>query len=1342
VIGVRGRKNPIGRRSCPGSTIFQLQPVVLPAINRWRRSIYGHLSLLVLAGTVPLWLMAGIAVYSSYQERLELTHQRLRESTHSLALAVEREFQVNEAALKALGTSPHLAAGSENLAAFHAQALEVTQQQAAVKVSLITRDGLQLINTLRPYGPPRDNLQRPEAVQAVFERGQVGIADLWLGQTTGVLQYGVHLPIRRGDQIVYDLSLSLPVSRMQSLLAAQGIPTDGIGGIIDRDGLVAARLPSPTLRVGQPTQPWALSLIGRDDEGLIEFTSFEGVPMTAAFSHANRAHWTVVVSVPTASLVADAISGLWLLVASAVIMTLIAVPLALVLSRRIAAPVRALVAPALALGEGRPVTGLTPGLLELDEVCRALETASALLQARAQERNQAQAELRASEERLKLFIEYAPAALAMFDPSMTYLAVSRRWADDYGLDPLKLIGRHHYQIFPEISEEWKAVHRRALEGTVIRAEEDRFERADGSIQWLRWEVRPWEQADGSIGGIVIFSEDITRRKEAEEAMRRQGEILQLMSHAISDVFWMASPGFERMIFVSAAFDAIWGRPGAALADSCDGWLDAIVAGDRPCVQTARHQPQPTAGEIEYRIERPDGSVRWIQDRSYPVFNPDGGLRCLTGIAIDITEQKHLHQELDRHRHQLSRLVEERTAALAEANQALSQRAREIADLYDEAPCGYHSLAPDGTVIAVNRTELALLGYCRDEYVGQSFSRFLTPEGRAAVRQALVGFQASGRVRDLELEMVCRDGSTLPVVISADLVRDDQGRFAFCRAIMVDHRERKAREREIEDMRLELARRAELAESATRAKSAFVANMSHEIRSPINAILGLAYMLQQAPLAARERALVAKISQAGRSLLGLVNDILDFSKIEAGQLTLEAAPFRLGEVLDRVASVMAGNAGAKPVELVLGPAPAEAERLIGDALRLEQVLVNLVSNALKFTEAGEVALRVTPVTDQATGRPCLRFAVHDTGIGIAPEHQQEIFSTFAQADNSTTRRYGGTGLGLSISRRLVELMGGSIGVISTPGQGSEFWFTLPLTADPAAPAGHLPQLARLAVLIADDHASTREALEATALSLGWLAETAVSGQEALALALDRAGQGQPFDLVVLDEGMAGLDGLAAEQALRRALNDRPPLILLMVTPPNRATVLEHPDATTADGYLTKPVTGSALFNAVAEARRRQGAPGLHPADGGDGAAAAAIPAAGQRRLAGVRALVVDDSPVNLEVARWILENEGASVIEAGNGADALERLAEHAGAVDVVLMDVQMPVMDGYQATRQIRQSSGWSELPVIALTAGAFSEQQAAALAAGMSAFVAKPFEVGELVRAVLQACRHPPASA
>jgi PAS domain S-box-containing protein len=512
-----------------------------------------------------------------------------------------------------------------------------------------------------------------------------------------------------------------------------------------------------------------------------------------------------------------------------------------------------------------------------------------------------------------------------------------------------------------------------------------------------------------------------------------------------------------------------------------------------------------------------------------------------------------------------------------------------------------------------------------------------------------------------------------------------------------------------------------AEAANRSKADFLANMSHEIRSPLNGILGLAYLLEQAHLDADARNMVHRIRTSGRLLLGIINDILDVSKIDAGHMAIERAPFKLGDVIDNIASSMGIVVGDKDIQLIIQAPPAGITHIVGDALRLEQILNNLTSNAIKFTHEGSVEFRIS--LDSRSGESVrLRFSVKDTGIGIAPELQADVFKAFTQADSSTTRRFGGTGLGLTICRRLVELMGGEIGVISAAGQGSEFWFVVPF--DLVAKSGFSsPDMARFEALIADDSDIALKAISDIAAGLGWEVKAVGSGAAVLTH-IQACKGGKLPGVVILDWKMPGMDGLATARAIREGLAEEECPIVIMATAYSLSSLESQPGTEFVDAVLHKPVTSSALYNAIMEARKRRASSvdTLHP-----------LPQSAIQSLAGVRLLVVDDSEINRDVAQRILSGLGAAVSMAVDGKDALDWLQAHPDDVDLVLMDVQMPVMDGIEATRQLRGMPQFNELPVVALTAGAFKSQQDAARAVGMTHFVSKPFDVPSLVALILR---------
>ena len=521
---------------------------------------------------------------------------------------------------------------------------------------------------------------------------------------------------------------------------------------------------------------------------------------------------------------------------------------------------------------------------------------------------------------------------------------------------------------------------------------------------------------------------------------------------------------------------------------------------------------------------------------------------------------------------------------------------------------------------------------------------------------------------------------------------------------------------------EVVRAAEAAEAASQAKSQFLANMSHEIRTPMNAILGMLTLLQRTGLTPRQLDYASKSENAARSLLGLLNDILDFSKVEAGKLTLDPQPFGVDHLFRDLAVVLSVGVGDKEIEVLFDIGPTVPHSLIGDALRLRQILVNLAGNAIKFTERGQVvvSLRCTP---PRAGRVVVTIAVRDTGIGIAPENQGKIFEGFTQAEASTTRRFGGTGLGLVICQRLVGLMGGKLALESELGKGTCFSFSIELGLP--IPAGDAVLVnegtSPLRVLIVDDNELARDTLSSMAQTNGWAVQTASSGEEALVLFAQTAQTDRPFDAVFMDWHMPGLNGWEAARRIKGLSKQEPRTLLLMVTAHGRE-LSENKDTldnAQLDGYLLKPVTASMLADAVNFAR--------HDLPGQARAQRTTSP----QPLQGLRILLVEDNETNQQVACELLTDEGARVVVAGNGQIAVDTLAADGAAFDIVLMDLQMPVMDGFAATRCIRQDLQLAELPVIAMTANAMVSDREACMQAGMNDHVGKPFELAQLIAVV-----------
>jgi PAS domain S-box-containing protein len=618
----------------------------------------------------------------------------------------------------------------------------------------------------------------------------------------------------------------------------------------------------------------------------------------------------------------------------------------------------------------------------------------------------------------------------------------------------------------------------------------------------------------------------------------------------------------------------------------------------------------------------------------------------------------------------------------------------------------------GIITDVNKQMEALTGCTRDELIGAPFKNCFTDPDLA---EAGIKIAMSKR-KVTDYEMIARDRAGKETVISYnattlyDRDRKLQGVFAALREIT----ERKQYERSLR----EATHRAEQANSA---KSEFLANMSHEIRTPLNAVIGLGYLLEHTTLSEDQRQLLAKIQFGGRALLGVINNVLDLSKIEAGEMSLEDEPFDLPELIRDLGQLLAPQAAAKGIELLVQSAPSLPQIVSGDASRLRQILTNLLGNSIKFTETGHVELKAF-FTERTSDRIRLRCTVQDTGIGIEAKALDSLFMPFTQADASTTRRFGGTGLGLSIARRFIELMGGEIGVTSALGAGSTFWIEMPLRI--AHDVDATINKHGLRIIIADSDGDAPDRLEPMTRALGWSPLITDNGEQLLKIMSTTRSSDWP-DVLILGLHLHDMDAhqLLARLGKECAGGELPPAIVVGALGQPYA---DHSQLLrNSDILLPRPLTSSALFNAVnaAVSKRLDSLDRVLQCTNFDELRA--------QWLAGVRILVVDDSDINLEVAQRILEKQGAAVTTCPDGTAALEHLRANHAEFDIVLMDVQMPVLDGNETTRRIRNDLQLTDLPIVALTAGALVIERQRALEAGMNDFISKPFDPQSLIRKV-----------
>jgi PAS domain S-box-containing protein len=929
-----------------------------------------------------------------------------------------------------------------------------------------------------------------------------------------------------------------------------------------------------------------------------------------------------------------------------------------------------------------------------------------LVAERTAELKEKQNAIRKQKDFIETVINSIPDSISIIEiDSGRIIDANEAFLTDVGLPRDQVFGQLCYELTHSLSELCAPPHHecpmlKTKESGEVSTVEHIHKGADGHEVIVEVSTFPIKDEDGTFSQVVHVAHDITERKQAEEVIKNSEQRLSQIINFLPDPT-MVTNNEGTVLTWNQAMENLTGVKAEDMVGKGNFEYALPFYGERRPILIDLVKNWDAEYEKKYLSVRKDGE-NLISESYHPnlagkevylhgtaglIYDAAGEVAGAIESLRDVTEKK-------------------------KAEDSIRESEERLSNILKTTNEGFWLIDPSDITLDINDAMCEILQRPREEVIGKSINNFLDDKNIKIVRQQEQD-RGEGEKGLYEVSLSRADGTIVPCLVNAAPLLDASGNKIGSFGMFTDITERKHMEDELVDAK-------HIADEANKAKSDFLANMSHEIRTPMNAVIGMTHLALKTELTAKQKDYLHKIQSSANSLLGIINDILDFSKIEAGKLDMESVDFNLEDVLDNLGNLISVKAQEKEdLEVLFATAQNVPRFLVGDPLRLGQILINLANNAVKFTDTGEIVVS-TDLVKKNKDRISLKFSVSDTGIGLTEEQAGKLFQSFTQADTSTTRKYGGTGLGLTISKRLVEMMDGEIWVESEPGKGSTFSFTATFglgreeVKKRFAAAG---DLRGLKVLVVDDNPTSREILRDILESFSFEVTLAATGREGIT-EVEKADKDKPFEMVIMDWKMPGMDGIEASKRIKENPELKHIPHIVMVTAYGREEVMQKSGKIGLDGFLLKPVSPSVLFDTIIQAHGEE-VPDTSPL------AQAREEIKALSSIKGAKILLVEDNEINQQVAKEILEGADLIVTLADDGQQAVDLVREN--QYDAVLMDIQMPVMDGYAATGEIRKDERFKDLPIIAMTAHAMAGDEDKSLTAGMNGHITKPIDPDQL---------------